>query len=149
MTFDTVLFVVLAVTTFISNGVQGYIHFEAYPLIPFVGTAELPSYLKEYERRLALPLLVPYAVMVLSNIGLLFIRPAKLCLMCIIVALVLNLAVTLVTMTLATPVYNRIKQNGQALPNDMQRLLRIDLLRLLLSTISSGLVIYLLLELLS
>ena len=41
-----VLFLILAVTPFFSNGVQAYIHYEAYPLIPFVGKAEFADYLR-------------------------------------------------------------------------------------------------------
>lgn len=148
MTTELIVFIVLAVATFYSNGVQAYIHFEAYPLIPLVGKQEFTAYLNEYERRLPLPLLVPYALTVISNIILLFIRPGNLSFVSVIAALVLNLAVTVVTVALATPVYNRIKQNGQALPGEMKQLLRINLLRLLLSTVSSGVAIYMLVALL-
>ncbi len=148
MTTELIVFIVLAVTTFYSNGVQAYIHFEAYPLIPLVGKQEFVPYLNEYERRLPIALLLPYALTVISNIILLFIRPNNLSLVTMIVALVLNLAVTVVTVVLATPVYNRIKQNGQALPGEMKKLIGINVLRLLLSTISSGVVIYMLVALL-
>lgn len=147
--FSTVLFLVFVFTTFYSNGVQAYIHLEAYPLFAFVGTKELPAYLKEYERRLPLPLLLPYFATVLSNLLLLFFRPAHLSLIWLLVALVLNLAVTVVTVVVATPVYNRSKQAGQISSDGMRELLRINFLRLALSTISSAVVIFLLVGLLA
>ncbi len=143
MTIYLVLFLVLVFTTFFSNGVQAYIHLEAYPLFAFVGTEEFPAYLKEYERRLSLPLFLPYGATVLSNLLLLFLRPAQLSLAWLIVALVFNLAVTVVSVVLATPVYNRYKQAGKITSDGMRELLRINFLRLALSTLSSIVVLYL------
>lgn len=148
MSLATIVFIVLVVTTFISNGVQAYIHFEAYPLIPLVGKSEFANYLKEYESRLNIPLLLPYGLTVLSNIILIFTRPGSLSVVIVIVALVLNLAVSVVTLQLATPIYNRIKQAGQAAPAEMEQLMRINLIRLVLSSLSSLIVIYMLLTLL-
>ncbi len=144
MTIYSVLFLVLVFTTFFLNGIQAYIHLEAYPLFAFVGTEEFPAYLKEYERRLPLPLLLPSGAQVLSNLVLLFIRPAQLSLVWLIVALVFNIAVTVVTVVLATPVYNRYKQAGKITSDGMRELLRINFLRLALSTLSSIIVLYLL-----
>jgi len=48
-----------------------------------------------------------------SNLILVFTRPAGLSLIAVIVAFVLNLAVSAVTIALATPVYARIKQGGE------------------------------------
>ena len=144
MTIELIAFIVLVLTTFISNGVQAYIHFEAYPLIAFVGKSEFATYLKEYEGRLTIPLLLPYGLTLLSNLVLLFTRPAKITVIVVIVAFVLNLAVAVVTMMLATPIYARIKQAGEAAPKEMEQLLRINLLRLVLSTVSSLVVIYML-----
>jgi hypothetical protein len=141
-----ILFLVFVFTTFYSNGVQAYIHLEAYPLFAFVGTQEFPTYLKEYEKRLPLPLLLPYFATVFSNILLLVFRPAQLSLVWLIVALVLNIAVTIVTVAVATPVYNRYKQAGSIPAKGMRELLNINFLRLALSTVSSAVVIYLLLS---
>jgi hypothetical protein len=148
MSLAAIVFIVLVVTTFISNGVQAYIHFEAYPLIPLVGKSEFANYLKEYETRLNIPLLLPYGLTVLSNIILIFTRPGSLSVIVVIVALILNLAVSVVTLQLATPIYNRIKQAGQAAPAEMEQLMRINLIRLVLSSLSSLIVIYMLLTLL-
>ncbi len=43
MTLGLIAFIVLVLTTFFSNGVQAYIHYEAYPLIPFVGKSEFSA----------------------------------------------------------------------------------------------------------
>jgi hypothetical protein len=144
MTVQLAIFIVLVFTTFFNNGIQAYIHYEAYPLLAFVGPAEFPAYLKEYERRLTIPLIVPYALAVLSNLILLFTRPATLSVGWLIVTFVLNLAVAVVTMTLATPIYDRIKQAGQVNQEGLGELMRINLLRLGLSTLSSLVIIYLL-----
>src|SRR5260221_11925755 len=110
MTIYSVLFLVLVFTTFFLNGIQAYIHLEAYPLFAFVGTEEFPAYLKEYERRLPLPLIFPSGAQLLSNLVLLFIRPAHLSLGWFIVALVFNIDVTVVPVVLSPRVYNRYKQ---------------------------------------
>jgi hypothetical protein len=144
MSLQLALFIILVVSTFFNNGVQAYIHFEAYPLLAFVGKAEFAAYLKEYERRLTLPLLIPYGITMLSNLILLFTRPDKISVPWVIVAFVLNLAVSVVTFQLATPVYNRVKQAGEISSGDTGELLRINALRLGLSTLSSLVVIYLL-----
>jgi hypothetical protein len=149
MTIQLALFIVLVVTTFFNNGVQAYIHYEAYPLLAFVGKAEFPAYLKEYERRLALPLFVPYGLSVLSNLILIFTHPDTISTVGLIAALVLNIAVSVVTGAVATPVYNRCKQAGQVSADDMRDLLRINMMRLALTTLSSVVIIVLLAGLLS
>lgn len=149
MALELILFVILIALVLFNNGIQAYIHFEAYPLFARVGKADFAAYLAEYERRLTIPLMLPFGLTVLSNLALLFIRPAGLPVIGVIVALVLNLAVAATTVVLATPVYNRIKAAGQAAPAEMSRLMTINLLRLLLSTAASLTVLILLLTLLS
>src|SRR5882724_3993373 len=137
MSIGVIAFIVLLFTTFVSNGVQLYIHFEAYPLIPFVGKGEFATYLKEYESRLMVALVLPYLLSLVSNLVLLFTRPAALTIVSVIIVFVLNIAVSVVTVVLATPIYSRIKQAGEAAPAEMAQLVRINLLRLVLSTLSS------------
>lgn len=149
MALELILFVILIALVLFNNGVQAYIHFEAYPLFARVGKADFAAYLSDYERRLTIPLMLPFGLTVLSNIALLFIRPAGLPVIGIILALVLNLAVAVTTVVLATPVYNRIKAAGQAAPAEMSRLMTINALRLLLSTAASLTVLILLFTLLS
>jgi hypothetical protein len=143
MSLGVIAFIVLAATTFFSNGVQAYIHYEAYPLFTSVGKAEFTNYLKEYETRLTIPLVVPYVLTLLSNLLLIFIHPTNLSVVAVVIAFLLNLAVSIVTIRLATPIYNPIKQNG-ATAAEMEQLMRINLVRLVLSTISSVVVIYML-----
>jgi hypothetical protein len=145
MSIENLLFVLLVALILFNNGVQAYIHFEAYPLFAYAGKDTFSTYIGEYEKRLTIPLLAPYGLTVLINIILLFFRNDNLSLVGIIVVLILNLAVALVTLFVATPVYNRIKQAGL---DEMPRLMTINLLRLLLSTASSVVVLYLLLGLL-
>lgn len=149
MDFESVVFAVLVFTTFFNNGVQAYIHFEAYPLFSYIGKSEFPTYLSEYERRLTIPLLLPYGVTLLANIVAMFAHPEVLSLIWFVVALILNISVAVVTLRVATPVYNQIKQAGEATGATMGRLMQINLWRLVLSTLSSIVMIYLLLDLLS
>lgn len=136
MTIEVIVFIVLVVTTVYNLGVQAYIHFEAYPLLGSVGKAEFAGYIKEYENRLMIPLLLPYGLTLLSNLILLFARPAGIDILWVIVALVLNAAVAAVTQVVATPVYNRVKQSGSASGEAMAQLMRINLLRLVLSLLA-------------
>lgn len=149
MSLELILFVALIALIFYNNGIQAYIHFEAYPLLRQVGKSEFSSYLSEYEGRLTIPLMLPYGLTLLSNLALLAARPAGIPLGGVIVTLILNLAVAVTSGVLATPVYNRVKSAGQASGDDMSRLMNINLLRLLLSTASSAVALYLLLTLLS
>jgi hypothetical protein len=140
MDIGNLLYVVLVGLILYNNGVQAYIHYEAYPLIPFVGKGEFATYMTEYEKRLTIPLLAPYGLTLLANIALLFTQPAGISVISIIILLVVNMAVAVVTMVVATPVYNQLKAGEAVMP----RLMTINLLRLVLSTVSSVVVLYLL-----
>lgn len=148
MSLETIAFVVFVAGALISQGAQMYIHFEAYPLLAAVGKNEFAAYLKKYEGALAIPLLLPYALTVLSNVALLFVRTERLSLVGLVGALALNLAVTAVTLALVRPVYARITQAGQAAGADMAPLMRLNLLRLALTTASTLVTLYLLVTLL-
>ena len=149
MTLPALIFIIFVFTTFFNNAIQAYIHQETYPSFAFVGQSEFAAYLKEYERRLTLPLLLPYAISLLSNLILFFVRPAGVSVVLLVINFLLNLAVSIVTLRVATPVYNRIAQAGRANPDDLRELLQINLLRLGLSTLCSLIVLYLLFALLT
>ncbi|HRF98786.1 MAG TPA: hypothetical protein PLZ51_26435, partial [Aggregatilineales bacterium] len=95
---------------------------------------------KQYEKRLFVPLMLPYVVGVLSNIALIFVRPEIVPVLGVIAVLVLNLSVGFVTVMVATPVYNRILQAGEAKGADMASLMKINLLRLGITTVASAVV---------
>ena len=145
MLIENVLFVLLVALILFNNGVQAYIHFEAYPLFAYAGKETISTYISEYEKRLTIPLLAPYALTLVVNLLLLFFRSEQMSLIGLIIVFILNISVATVTMVVATPVYNRIKESGL---DEMPRLMTINLLRLLLSTASSVVVLYLLLQLL-
>lgn len=138
MNIEWLLFVILLAGTLINLGIQIYIHFEAYPLLSYVGKGEFGDYLKQYEKRLFVPLMLPYGITILSNIALVFIRPEIVPVLAVIIVLVLNLGVAIVSVVIATPVYNRISQAGEANGADMATLMRINLIRLALSALSGG-----------
>lgn len=149
MDFALIVFIVLLVLTIFNNGVQAYIHFEAYPLLAYVGKDDFPAYLEQYENRLNIPLLLPYALTVLSNIALIFARPDGIEVIGVIIVLVLNLSVAATSIKIATPVYEEVKQAGTAKIEAMSRLMKINLARLLISTAASLVLIYMLATLLT
>ena len=148
MSLENLIFVIVLATTMVNLGVQLYIHYEAYPLFNNVGRGEFRTYLAEYERRLVMPLIVPYLITIAANIALLFLRPDGVSLIGVIVVLILNLAVSTTTQVLAAPVYNRIRQGDTAASAEMSRLMNINLLRLALSALASLVVLGLLVDLL-
>lgn len=145
MSLGNLLLVILVAATLFSNGVQAYIHYEAYPLFANVGKSEFAAYIGEYEKRLAIPLLAPYGITILANLILIFVRPANVSVIGVIIALLLNLSVAIVTMRVATPVYEKMKASGTAIGADMKQLMSINLIRLVLSSIASLVVLGLLL----
>lgn len=138
MSIEWLLFVILVVMSFINQGVQMYIHFNAYPLLGYVGKAEFAEYIKQYEKRLLTPLLLPGGITILVSIALIFIRPEIVPIVGVIILLVLNLSVAGVTIMLATPVYSRIVAAGEAKGADMAKLMQINLIRLGITTLASG-----------
>jgi hypothetical protein len=148
MTVEMLIFIVLLALTCFNNGVQAYIHFEAYPLFPVVKQDNFASYAAEYERRLVFPLVVPYLATLVFNVAAIFVRPDDVSVIGIIVVLILNVAVASTTAVVATPVYNRIKENGPV-GEDFAQLMKINLARLVISTAASLLLMILLLSLLT
>lgn len=140
MTVEVLVFLVLLLSTLVNLGVQLYIHFEAYPLIPFVGKPEFAKYIAEYENRLAVPLLLPYAVSLLSAIIALIIPMNGMSRIGIGAAFLSNLAVAVVTLQVVTPIYERQKASGSISAEGMAELLRINWARLGL-TLASGLIL--------
>ncbi len=147
MTIEVGLVIALLVLTVFNNAVQVYIHFEAYPLFAYVGKPEFAAYLQQYEQRLTGPLLVPYGLTLLVNLALIFLRPAPIEVPLVIIALALNASVAVVTVVLATPLYNAIKQAGTTSIDAMPRLMSINLVRLVISTVSSVVALILLVQL--
>ncbi|MDZ4672703.1 MAG: hypothetical protein SH821_17715 [Phototrophicales bacterium] len=144
MSIEWLLFVVLVVVNLINLGVQLYIHFEAYPVMQAVGKAEFSDYLKEYENRLLVPLMLPFVITILSNIALIFVRPEVVPVVAVIVVLVINLSVGFVSVMIATPVYNRIAEAKEASGANMASLMKINLLRLGLTIVSNAVLVVIL-----
>lgn len=137
MEIESLVLIILVVVGLINQGVQMYIHFEAYPLFKFVGNPEFAIYIKQYEDRLTVPLLLPYGITVLSNIALIFLHPEPISVIAIIVLLVLNLSVAGISLQVATPIYEKIKAAGTADSADMAQLMQINLLRLGITSAAS------------
>jgi len=149
MTVEIAVFLVLVATTFINLGVQMYIHWEAYPLLAYVGKSEFAAYIAEYERRLAVPLLLPYALSLITAIIALIAPPDQVSRVILGIAFLLNLAVSMVTMMVAAPVYEAHKKAGSVTSAGLADLMRINLLRLALTLLSGLVILYLLGNMLS
>jgi hypothetical protein len=146
---ETGLFVVLVFSTFFNNAIQWYTHLESYPLQAFVGRNEYANYGKEYERRLVFALYIPYFVMLLSNLALIFAPPSVIERLPFIVTFALNLSIMIVSFALAVPIHKRHAQEGGVTPSGVQELLRVNLLRLGANTLSSAIVLFLLVDMLA
>jgi hypothetical protein len=142
MAFESILLVILVVSTFIIQGTQLYLHFDTYPLLAHVGRAEFSAYLSEFERRFISLTIVPFSLSVLSNLGLVVFRPDELRLTPIVVALVL--IVVLGVSNSGSGRYRMIKQAGEATPIHLVSFMEFNLLRLSIASFRSLLVLYIL-----
>jgi hypothetical protein len=149
MDLQLIPFVVLVFTTFFNTGIQWYTHQQSYPLMALVGVDTYETYFHEYERRLVLALYIPYFIMLVSNITLFFLRPAGIDLLWLVIAFALNLSIMVVSFALAVPIHKRHAQAGQVTSAGVAELLQVNILRLGAATLSSGIMLFLLLRLLT
>lgn len=148
MSIELINFALLVALVCYNLGIQAYIHFEAYPLFQSVNDENFAEYVGDYERRLTIPLLVPYGLTILSSIGVIALGPSDVPLIGAILVLILNLSVAGVSLMVAAPVYERVKANGPV-GEDFAQLMKINLGRLVLSAVIVVLALALLLDLLT
>lgn len=133
----------LVFATFSNNALHWYTQFQTYPLFAWVGKQEFRRLHGEYERRLSLALYVPYGLLMVSNVLLLAFRPPEIGTWTAIALLLLNASVAVVSLLLAVPVHRRLDREApHHAPGDLDRLVRLNALRLAAATISSALVLY-------
>lgn len=83
-----------------------------------------------------MPLLLPYGLTILTNLALLFIRPDEIAIAGIIVLLMLNMSMAGIGIGIATPIYNRLS-DFENFDTTLAELLKINLLRLGVTTVIS------------
>ncbi|GAB4511729.1 MAG: hypothetical protein OHK0046_10220 [Anaerolineae bacterium] len=149
MSLELVVFLALVFTTFYINAVQWYTQVESYPLMTYVGAQEYRAYGQFYERRLVFALYIPYLVQMLSNLFLIFSRPEGLATVWFIIAFLANLSIMVLSLTLAVPVHKKHAAQGFITDDGVRAVLRVNLLRLAAACLSSGIMLYLLAELLT
>ncbi len=148
MSLETLIFVIFFALVLHNNGVQTYIHFNVYPLFKSVDKSSLVSYLAQFEKGLTVPLLLPYGLTILVNLALLFIRPDDISIVGVIILLILNVSMAGISIRIATPVYNRLS-DFENFEEALAELLKINLLRLGVTTVISLITCGLLLGLLN
>lgn len=134
--------------TFFDNTVQWYTHAQSYPLSALVGPNEFDIYGNVYEQRLLFALYIPYFVLVLSNIALIARPVFNLPRSAFVVTLILNLSILFISLLLAVPMHTEHGLQGFITPEQLDRLLQVNALRLGVAFASSGIVLWMLSRLL-
>lgn len=148
MSTEIIVFVIAAFATFFNNALHWYTQVTTYPLLSWVGQAEFVSFHKEYERRLPFSIYVPYTLLMLSTLLLIFFRPAGVNLGWVFMLLVLNASIMIVSLVFAVPIHSRLDRQGYSDKAGIRKLIRYNSIRLIASSVSSSIMLYLLLGLL-
>ncbi|MDM9384557.1 hypothetical protein QUB80_28215 [Chlorogloeopsis sp. ULAP01] len=125
-----------------------YTQVTTYPLLSWVGQAEFVSFHKEYERRLPFSIYVPYTLLMFSTLLLIFFRPAEIELEWVFVLLILNASIMIVSLVFAVPIHTRLDRQGYPDKAGIRELIRYNRVRLIVSSTSSIIMLYLMIGLL-
>jgi hypothetical protein len=139
------LLLLVALLTLFNAGLQYYTTVLTYPLFSDVTSEAFVPYHVAYQRRLPVAIYLPYTLLMLANLLLLFVRPPAVELIWVLVLLVLNGSIMAVSLRFAAPVHARLDQHGKD-PQDLERLQRFNLPRLIAVCLSSLIVFGLLLQ---
>jgi hypothetical protein len=149
MSIGLLILTVLALVTWANWTLHYYTQLGTYALFPAVaGQTDgrgFVAYHRAYERRLPLTVYLPWSVLMLASVALLFRRPEPVGLPAAVVLLLLNASIAGLSLALAAPVHRRIDERGDLTPADTGALLRWNGVRLLAATASALLVAGLLL----
>ena len=143
MNVATSIFLVAVFATFFNNALYWYTQITTYPLFAWVGKQEFVPFHKEYERRLLFLIYLPYTLLMVSNTLLFFIRPASMGVAWVAILFMLNLSIMAESLALAAPIHAQLDREGKH-DGKIRRLVRYNVFRLAASTISSGMIAYLL-----
>jgi hypothetical protein len=148
MSTEIIVFVVAAFATFFNNALHWYTQVTTYPLLSWVGQAEFVSFHKEYERRLPFSIYAPYALLMFSTLLLIFFRPAEIALGWVFILFILNASIMIVSLVFAVPIHSRLDHQGYSDKAGIRKLIRYNSVRLITSSISSIIMLYLMISLL-
>lgn len=148
MSTAILVFVVAAFATFFNNALHWYTQVTTYPLLSWVGQAEFVLFHKEYERRLPFSIYAPYTLLMFSTLLLIFFRPAEVELGWVFVLLVLNTSIMIVSLVFAVPIHTRLDRQGYSDKAGVRELIRYNSVRLIASSTSSIIMLYLMIGLL-
>jgi hypothetical protein len=148
MSTAIIVFVVAAFATFFNNALHWYTQVTTYPLLSWVGQAEFVSFHKEYERRLPFSIYVPYTLLMFSTLLLISFRPVEIELGWVFVLLVLNASIMIVSLVFAVPIHTRLDRQGYSDKVGIRELIRYNRVRLIISSTSSIIMLYLMINLL-
>ena len=143
MTLAPLVLLLVAFATFFNTGLQYYTTVSTYPLFSALDEANFVPFHKAYERKLPLSIYVPYSFWLLLTLTLLFVRPEGVALGGVATLLVLNGSIMAMSLTLAAPVHARLDRVGKN-ADDLAKLRRFNLPRLVAATASSLVMLYLL-----
>lgn len=143
MTFALFIFLMVVLMTFFNTGLQYYTTVSTYPLFSQLDEHNFVTFHKAYERKLPLSIYVPYSLLMLSTLLLVFARPESVALVWVVALLVLNGSIMAVSLAFAAPVHAQLDRKGKN-PDDLAKLRRFNTPRLLAATASSLIVLYLL-----
>ncbi|GAB4472027.1 MAG: hypothetical protein OHK0037_31670 [Elainellaceae cyanobacterium] len=143
MSTEIIVFVVAAFATFFNNALHWYTQVTTYPLLGWVGQAEFVPFHKEYERRLPFSIYAPYALLMFSTFLLIFFRPVEIELGWVFVLLTLNVSIMIVSLVFAVPIHTRPDRQGYSDKAGIRELIRYNRVRLIISSTSSIIMLYL------
>lgn len=136
MNLPELILLLVMLTSALNTGLQYYTTVSTYPLFSDLPAEGFVSYHKAYERRLPLAIYLPYTVLMLSNLLLLFVRPEAIAVGWVVLLLVLNGSIMALSLAFAAPVHARLNHEGKRA--DLLALLRrYNLPRLVVSTAST------------
>ena len=142
MTLALLVLLLVAFATFFNTGLQYYTTVSTYPLFSALDEANFVRFHKAYEGRLPLSIYVPYSLWLLLTLALFWVRPDGVALGWVVTLFVLNGSMA-VSLAFAAPVHARLARKGKN-QEDLAKLRRFNLPRLLAAAASSLVVLYLL-----
>lgn len=143
MTLALLVLLLVAFATFFNTGLQYYTTVSTYPLFSALDEANFVPFHKAYEGKLPLSIYVPYSLWLLVTLALLWVRLDGVALGWVVALLLLNGSIMAVSLAFAAPVHARLDRVGKN-ADDLAKLRRFNLPRLLAATASSLVVLYLL-----
>jgi hypothetical protein len=133
------LLLLVALLTLFNAGLQYYTTVSTYPLFSDLTPEAFVAYHEAYQRRLPAAIYIPYTLLMLATLLLLAVRPPSVEPIWVLVLLILNGSIMAVSLRFAAPIHARLDQHGKN-PDDLRRLRRFNLPRLIAVSLSSVIV---------